>query len=116
MKIKTVVMGLFVTVLLLGLIGCSAAPSADSSDVKGLVFEIFREQTGINDPASRSKSQLELRAIRTVSINEKLQKTIAEAELVVDVINLPQPVVYYIAYSAQYTTDGQLYVTILELR
>jgi len=128
MKIKTIMLYFAFAILSIGVTGCGdastanptapsadtfammpVAPRADDTDVKELVIKIFRKhKAGYN-------SRLVLSAIRVISVNEKIRKTIACAKLSMYVSEAAPPINYEVVYSAQYTTDNQLYVTILEI-
>jgi hypothetical protein len=116
MKILKIMMCTTITILLLGLIGCGAAPSADSKDVKNLVVDICRRPGALAKFGIENSYEIKLRAIRTISVDKTIRKTTAQAELLVHLAIRPEPLVYQVVYTAQYTSDGELYVTVLEAR
>ena len=101
----------FLISIIIGLGGVnSGIPTADDKDVKDLVIEIFQDNKGAHN------YRIEMRAIRTISVNKEVKKTKAQAELLVYLANNQDPMIYYVVYTAQYTSDGQLYVTLLSAR
>ena len=83
----------------------NAAPVADDVYVKELVVRICQD-TNVNSGWKNMYDKVKLRNIRVIDINDKLKRTTARAEI------LDNGSVFNIIYTAQYTTDGKLYVTV----
>lgn len=105
------------TLSILGMlfIGCSNTPKCDDGDVKKLVDDIIKQEMKKLDP--KMPQALKLMDISysdfiTDNIDEKAKKTTCRAKIKMDVAGDKFEDIF--KYTAQYTSDGKLYVEVYD--
>ncbi len=101
--------------LAVGFIGCgSGMPSCDSKDTKKLLTQIIKDElqkAGVSK-ANLEKLKIGYEAFMTNSSDKEAKKVMCKAQANISFGNEKNS--EFIEYSAQHTSDGQLYVEIYE--
>ncbi len=87
----------------IGFSGCGGAPKCDSKDTTDLLTKILKENVN-------AKAEYKYSAFMTESTDKEAKKAICKAQVTISVGNRQEK--EFITYSAQYTSDGQIYVEI----
>lgn len=101
-KLKKIALSVVAVVAVgIGFSGCGSVPKCDGKDTINVLTQILKENVNAN-------ANYKYSGFMTESIDKEAKKTMCKAQVTISVGNKQES--EFITYSAQYTSDGQIYV------